>query len=430
MLKNILSTLCVFCIYSSVSAQSTVGLIAHWDMNGGTTDVTGNGHNGTASNITPAVGRNGLPNTAYYFNGINSIITAPYMADLNLTTYSICAIVNVKGFYTGLCQANTIMSRGRINGVGGYALYFEDNAWDGNDCSAIDSTKNGFKSSAGTGSAPASAWQYSPSIVKDKWYKMVGVWNGTHWKLYSDDTLRVTVLQTGGSIGSSTDSLSIGTVKYQAASGYPYHFKGIIDDIKIYNRVLSDSEIKQYGDTCGKITLQPTATLGLVGSTKKFFVSSDISTPTYKWQQDAGTGYVDLTNSGPFSGVTTDTLRITGVTATLNGNNYRCKVSNAIGCSETSTPGLLSITVGVNEFVSSNLVNVYPNPAQNNVIVTLPFTPLNGTIQLLNEVGVLVSSQKIGDNTNNVNIRQLPAGLYTLRIECDGNVIYKKLFKN
>ena len=47
-------------------------------------------------------------------------------------------------------------------------------------------------------------------------------------------------------MGTSTDSLAIGKDIYAAAIGYPYYFKGYIDDIKIYNRALADSEIHKY----------------------------------------------------------------------------------------------------------------------------------------------------------------------------------------
>ena len=86
-MKNLFILLITFYAINSY-AQSTVGVVAHWDMNGTTNDVSGNGHNGNANYLTPATGISGLPNTAYYFNGSTSNITAPYSPAYNFTKYS------------------------------------------------------------------------------------------------------------------------------------------------------------------------------------------------------------------------------------------------------------------------------------------------------------------------------------------------------
>ena len=172
-MKKILSAAFFFSSVFTSFSQSSVGLIAHWNMNGQVNDISGNGHNGNASNIVSAAGRDGISNTAFYFNGTNSVVTAPYLPDLNLSSYSICAIVNIQGFYNGNCQANSIFDRGAFYTPGNYMLYFVDNPFDGNNCFAIDSTKDVFTMLAGTNAAPFVDWQYSPHIVKNKWYKVV-----------------------------------------------------------------------------------------------------------------------------------------------------------------------------------------------------------------------------------------------------------------
>jgi hypothetical protein len=47
-------------------AQDTVGLIAHWDMNGTVNDVSGHGHNGTANHLILDTGMDGVYGHAYY----------------------------------------------------------------------------------------------------------------------------------------------------------------------------------------------------------------------------------------------------------------------------------------------------------------------------------------------------------------------------
>jgi len=66
--------------------------------------------------------------------------------------------------------------------------------------------------------------------------------------------------------------------------------------------------------------------------------------PTIAWQvsSDAGTTWTTITNAAPYSGATTSTLTVTGVTRPLSGNRYRAVASNASG-SATSTVATLSV---------------------------------------------------------------------------------------
>ena len=174
----------------SSMAQSTVGLIAHWDMNGTANDVSGHGHNGTLHNVTSDTGINGLPNTAYYFNGTNAFIGATYKPDLNLTKYTICATVKVEGFYSGTCGANAIFARGAMNGVPGhYDLYFTDVI---HSCSStIDTTDETFAPGGGGNSIAAGlpTIHYTPVIQKNQWYRVVLTYDSTSWKCYVNGVL-------------------------------------------------------------------------------------------------------------------------------------------------------------------------------------------------------------------------------------------------
>ena len=61
---------------------------------------------------------------------------------------------------------------------------------------------------------------------------------------------------------------------------------------------------------------------------------------SYQWQVNTGTGFTNLTNTAPYSNVTTSSMVITGATVAMNGYRYRCLISNA-----TCTPTLLSNAV-------------------------------------------------------------------------------------
>lgn len=63
-------------------SQLSTGLVAHWDFGGNANDISGNGHNGTPSNITYTSGKTGIANSAAKFDGSSSYITIPYHSTL------------------------------------------------------------------------------------------------------------------------------------------------------------------------------------------------------------------------------------------------------------------------------------------------------------------------------------------------------------
>jgi len=409
-------------------SQGSAGLIAHWDMNGTVNDVSGNGNNGTAHNITAAVGESGAPNTAWYFNGVNSYISVPYAPALNVTQYSICAKVNVMGFYTGNCQGNIILLRGSWASAGCYAMSFDDQPYAGG-CSVVDTPQEVFVTIGGANSATPILWQYTPNIIENTWYKVVVTFDGTIYKVYVNGTLKSTNSCGGIPIASTTDSLSIGMDIYDAALGYPYNFKGIIDDIRFYNRSLSDTEVSQYGDSCGTIIRQPSNYLINAGSNAVFTVSTTITSPNYQWQEDAGLGFVNLTNSGPYSGVYTDSLKITGVTTAMNDFHFRCFVYNDAACTDTSAFGILTTTTGINNITSIKNTTIYPNPIDEFINIKFPMNTSNGYLQLINDVGQIVSERYFSGEKVIWHLETLPPGIYTVKISLEGQIIYKKVCK-
>ena len=89
-------------------------------------------------------------------------------------------------------------------------------------------------------------------------------------------------------------------------------------------------------DALPVITMQPAAAHVCEGSNATFSVTATGTGLTYQWQEDQGSGYVDLSNTAPYSGVTTPVLTITGATAGMSGYSYQCVVSGVCAPSVTS----------------------------------------------------------------------------------------------
>ncbi|MEQ1678102.1 MAG: M36 family metallopeptidase, partial [Chitinophagaceae bacterium] len=92
------------------------------------------------------------------------------------------------------------------------------------------------------------------------------------------------------------------------------------------------------------ITSQPANVTICAGSNTSFTVAGT-GINTYQWQlsTDGGTTWADVSNAGVYSGATTATLNITGATAGLNNNRYRCNVSSAACGTISSNAGILTV---------------------------------------------------------------------------------------
>lgn len=110
--------------------------------------------------------------------------------------------------------------------------------------------------------------------------------------------------------------------------------------------------------TCVPVTIgtQPSAATACSGGNASFSVTTNGTTPvTYQWQVNTGSGFNNVTAGAPYSGETTATLNITGVTAGMNGYQYRVVATNGCG-TQTSSSAALSVTAVAT--ISSQPANV------------------------------------------------------------------------
>jgi hypothetical protein len=98
-----------------------------------------------------------------------------------------------------------------------------------------------------------------------------------------------------------------------------------------------------------QIVFQPVNANVCTGAAAQFATFTP-GTYTYQWQENAGSGFVSLTNSGVYSGADDDTLNISNATG-LTGNTYRCIVTNGNG-NDTSDIALLTVSAPVTPTVS------------------------------------------------------------------------------
>lgn len=100
------------------------------------------------------------------------------------------------------------------------------------------------------------------------------------------------------------------------------------------------------------ITQNPTSQFVCPGSSTNMMVAATGAGASYQWQVNTGSGWSNLSNGGNYSGATTTTLGISGVTSGMSGYQYRCVVSGT--CSPSTTSTAATITTGVNTNLLSN----------------------------------------------------------------------------
>lgn len=106
------------------------------------------------------------------------------------------------------------------------------------------------------------------------------------------------------------------------------------------------------------ITTQPPNRVICDGTNTTFTVTAGPAVgTTYQWQISTGGGpFTNLANGGVYSGVTTTTLTLTGVTTALSGNSYRVVVTGV--CPPTSvTSAAGTLTVNIPPTITTQPVN-------------------------------------------------------------------------
>ena len=377
------------------SAQLSSGLLAHWDFSGNTNDISGNGHNGTATNISYATGRNGGSNTAAYFSGLGSYIHIPYHSTFNMNKHSLAAYVKFDKFYTGLCQVSVIIQRGDHIASGCWNMRVMDNPFDSSCAVTGNTNKFVFTGGAGqnTGTIPHKLAQTNPTLQVNKWYCAVVTFDGDFIRMYVDGKLLSTTYgkQPLSPVGTSTDFAIIGANRFNTPSVYsmyPYWFYGLMDDVRVYNRALSHEEVITY---CG---LFDTAVM-IKNTTKLTLCNDETFNLPYAAIPGFNAGNVFTAELSDPLGSFANPVSIGSVTSSVDGQitctipptatpgiGYKVRIvsTNPVRITELTLP----VEIHNNQLPSITITRTPPGILQLNQTVTYVATPLNaGTNPLI-----------------------------------------------
>jgi len=220
---------------------SSLGLVAYYPFNGNVNDGSGNGNNGSVHGAVLTTDRHGNPNSAFDFDGVGNYLEVPHSPSLQPPTeLSVCAWVRPASFYTGICQANDIVHKGVADHEAGcYVLRYTDNGIS-NDCFDINDLDQHFDFWIVFDDYDRRVVRGTRRVMLNDWQFVVGTYDGSSMKLYVNGILDAS-FQTSGSLRINTRNLFIGKDDH---TQYPYLVNGKIDDVRIYNRALTATEVQ------------------------------------------------------------------------------------------------------------------------------------------------------------------------------------------
>jgi hypothetical protein len=202
------------------------GLVGEWLFDGNANDTSGNGNNGTVYGATIAADRFGNTNKAYNFDG-NDFIDCGNNSSLNIfSEYTIQAWVNFNVItdYNNVNGGNTIVSKdagGNPKWIFGYSKTIGKLVF--------------HRCIPNFGGEDSHSLSWNPTL--NRWYQIIVTIKANTYSYYID----------GVAFGSDIVTQSMPIVNAPLEIGRAegsFYLNGLIDDVRIYNRALSDLEIQ------------------------------------------------------------------------------------------------------------------------------------------------------------------------------------------
>jgi hypothetical protein len=405
-MRKIISVVILALSLNAFSQIPTNGLVGWYPFNGNANDESTFANNGSLfGGVTMTLDRFGLANSAFNFNGIDSYIVTQNGGPLGQTsrTFSFW-------FKTNSPNEQMALVYGDPNGNGGcFDIAFN------NPCSGI-----GVDVSNGV------IMKSDNSILDNQWHHCIIIFDSDFSNTIDDIVLYIDgVMQSSITCSALNNSASINTMSlnpYTIGKDFSAarFFEGSIDDIGIWDRVLTPTEIEALYNyvPCSDTTVSVTQTIYVSDETFQ-----SISPKTYLDGIDTLTTIVGecdsivkrYTNFVFQANYCTDTTYIT-----IQDTNY-----TFITVTDT-----LIINANISGLISPNNLNtikVYPNPANTHITIDYGnFISMNGySIKIINFVSQEVFSSFISQQSSFIDLSTWTGnGVYYLQIiDPQNNVI-------
>ncbi len=147
---------------------------------------------------------------------------------------------------------------------------------------------------------PVSAAMGTWPVDDGTWHHVAGAYDGTEYKLYIDGRTSVSVASSGILKGDATAYYGTIGAHYKRSDGAPkMFFNGLIDDVRIYDRVLSEEEIREITAIAGAEAAEPNPADGQQMDVVKGVVLSWVpGTSAQKHDVYFGANFDDVSQAG------------------------------------------------------------------------------------------------------------------------------------
>ena len=197
------------------------GLVGWWPFNGNANDESGNGNNGTVNGANLTTDLSSVPNSAYIFSSISN-----NYIDFQNSIGNFNSDFSIQIWFT-------------INGNPGYLLSKRSDENCTNNWWVI--TPVGFEICQGT--SGNNQMSHGQTFNLNSWHLMTVTRNGTNFRLYVDGILTNNINSIVNYQINNSAKMLAGIVN-APIGGYVAKHNGKIDDIGIWNRALTECEIK------------------------------------------------------------------------------------------------------------------------------------------------------------------------------------------
>ena len=408
-MKHILFTTIFALLFLAAFAQApTSGIVAYFPMNGNFNDAGTNAISATNTGATAAANRNGTANKAMSFLNPSATVTTvvqfathPVNTNTSFTGSQDFSIDFWVKFNSPFVHAGGIYDN-NLN-YGGYGVWI----WQGSGFAQIQfNYKN------------ASLGTTSGAIILGTWIHVTCVRESAVLKIYLNGILNNSLAE-----GTLTPMYSfparIGTMFYDIYPNYN-GLNGSIDELRIYNRTLTIAEIntlqvlplklEYFNATINKTEVQLKWQTTAEINTNHFDIEYSIDGNTFKNRGSENAKNLGVNNYAFSDNIPADCRDVV---------YYRLKIIDNDGSFKYSEIIKLPI-------VKINEITIYPNPAQDYIIVNT--VKNNAEIQIVNNVGQIVLRQKLLSNNQKINIENLRTGIYVVKVF--GETQLYKLIKN
>lgn len=325
-MKRILLLLPSFLLGFSLVAQvpnnvPTAGLQTWYGFNANGNDGSGNGNTLTNYGSTYGTDRTGALASAGLFNGNPQYqaVTSPSFTFGETGTFSVSF-----WFLKSSPTYGVLLMSGSPSG-GPFVWNFQ--------------TSNTGQIQFGT-NRQGQAWTWAQTIFNtNTWTHVVGTYNQGLMTLF------INGVQVTSNVYPHTGALQ-GTHPLYIARGVSGNYsQASIDDVGIWNRVLTAGEILALYQGCGaQVNGQPNGITARTGGSAQFSVTTTGTTNlSYAWEQNSGAGWTAITNGGQFVGANTSMLSVNNLILANNNLQFRCLVSQSASCADTSNPATLNV---------------------------------------------------------------------------------------